>query len=406
MTYSPPKLICHSYYLLFGLLGSGIIPALTKRFEDTFALEHSQMGALLGSVAFAFALASIASGYLVDRYGPSRVLAIAMLGCAGAGALMWWAPTAGWFVAALLAFQGANGLSQSINGTVSALYGPRRSAGLNLLHGFQGIGRLLAPLAVLAAIGATGSWRLAFAVSAVVHLAWAGLFHHGLRGVVPTTLNGARFDLRGVGRVLSFRPIWIALAGFVALMGAEMAAITWVPDYLEREGGFSRDSALLALTCMMVGFTAARLLLGVRGRGVPLSLILAGAVAMVACYAGLVFLSAPWAIFAVTFVMGLAVGGWWPSLAAKLMDAVPEGHGVIGGLCNIACACGLLLFLTGIGRLGDAVGLRWALMVTPVSALAFAALYITFARTVDRRSALPAPLAAEPAPAEPAPVDP
>lgn len=65
------------YYMLFGLVGTGLLVPLVRSFEDTYGLTHGQMGTLTGACSLLFAAAALTGGYIFDRYGPRWVLSFA-----------------------------------------------------------------------------------------------------------------------------------------------------------------------------------------------------------------------------------------------------------------------------------------------------------------------------------------
>ena len=68
------KAMCHSYYVLFGMVGIGILPGLIKNFEDTYGLSHTQIGTLMGIGSILNVVCSLIAGLLYDRYGAHSVL--------------------------------------------------------------------------------------------------------------------------------------------------------------------------------------------------------------------------------------------------------------------------------------------------------------------------------------------
>ena len=43
------KILCHSYFMVFGMVGHAAVAPLVKSIEDTYGFSHTWMGALLGS---------------------------------------------------------------------------------------------------------------------------------------------------------------------------------------------------------------------------------------------------------------------------------------------------------------------------------------------------------------------
>lgn len=139
--------VCLLSYVVFDMLGTGMIPGIVMSFETTHGLSHSLMGTFLGIASGCAGLSGTVSGILADRYGAPRMLAFSM-GAISLGALgIAFVPVKWGAVAALLFFVSANATTVPVNGLIVKLFGSTGSRGINLLHGLQGVGRLLAPLA-------------------------------------------------------------------------------------------------------------------------------------------------------------------------------------------------------------------------------------------------------------------
>ena len=162
----PQKIVCHSSYLVFGLVGYGMLPPLVRPIEAAWDLSHSRMGVLLGMGNVVYAVASIIAGVFYDRFGARLVMAIAMAIAAVGAGCMAGAPVLWAFAAGLMIFVTGNATMQVVNPLVSKLYEPHSGRGIGLLHAFQSIERLLAPMLVVACLATFGSWQATLVVSA------------------------------------------------------------------------------------------------------------------------------------------------------------------------------------------------------------------------------------------------
>jgi len=372
------KAICHSYYLLFGLVGLGLLPPLIKSFEDSYQISHTTMGIVLGVGAVVMSLASLGAGAWYDRQGGRAPLSATMAFCAALALGIYFAQSVVPFIVLLLAFHIANGLGAVVNPLVAKLYAGERARGMSLLHAFQGVGRLLAPMLVAACITLSGQWRAAFVVSAILFGIWFALVWFGLKETPQQVRNpqehGSSFDAVGV---LRDRVVVLGTTGFFFLSGCELNLMTWLPNFLESETQFGKTDALTALTAMMLGYTAIRLVLGVRQSRVTNLHIASSAIVLAAAFWLVTKVGDPYLLYSLAFLIGLCFGPYWPALAAVVYDYIPSGHGTLTGLLNIAGTAGAFVFVSAVGVLGDIVGLRYGLLIAPVCGILFATAYCT-----------------------------
>jgi len=369
------KAICHSYYLLFGLVGVGLLPPLVKSFEDSYGISHTTMGIVLGVGAVVLALASLGVGVWYDRRGGRAALSATMLLCAVSALGIYFTRSVVAFVALLLAFHLANGLGSVVSPLVAKLYAEERTRGMNLLHAFQGVGRLLAPMLVAACIALSGQWRAAFVVSAVLFGIWFPLVWFGLKET-PQVRSRQHHDTSfGAIAALHDRVVMLGVAGFFVLSGCEMTLMTWLPNFLESETQFGKTEALTALTAMMLGYTAIRIVLGLRRSRVTSLHIALSAIVLAAAFSLATKVSDQYLLYCLAFLMGLCFGPYWPSLAAAIYDYIPWGHGTLTGLFGIGSTTGAFVFVSAVGVLGDIVSLRYGLLIAPVCGILFAIAY-------------------------------
>jgi fucose permease len=245
------------------MFGLGLMPALIKNVEETFGFTHARMGLWMGLSSICFSMAALLGGAFYDRWGAGMAMSGVLVLSAVAAVCIAFAPVAGAFVAALLFFNFANGMGSFVNPLVGRFYRRDHARGINLLHAFQGLGRLLGPVVVWLCLLVTGRWQSTFLVAAGAFTVWLVVAFVGFRDLslhhpVPPAPHPER---KGPAR----RPdltLLLGLSGFIFYVGCEVVLIIWIPNFLESEAGFPKSQALLALTLLVAGMTATRLILG------------------------------------------------------------------------------------------------------------------------------------------------
>jgi len=384
------KAICHLYYVFFGMVGGGIVigAGLVKVFEDDFGLSHGGVSRLLGLGYVVYWLASIAGGRAYDRSGARLVLVwtaiICMLGALG----IWLSKSLLMFITMVMLFLGGNGLGVIVNALAARLYEAERTRGINLLHAFQGLGRLVAPL-LAALMIQTASWRACFLVSGICFAVMTCVFHAGLSDLpkqAPKQRAGHASSAELVRTLLDPRAM-LGFLGFVFLSGLESCAVVWLPNYFESEAGFTKQTALFSLTVQTAGYVAIRLALGLRrdlaGRG----FVTATFGLCIASFFAVLHARSLAALYVSNFLLGLAMGGYWPSQAALVYDLVPGEHGVLTGLISTGSIVGGVILVNISGWLGDTITLKRSLLVIPFSTVAYAACYWGLWAVAGRRRA-------------------
>jgi len=357
-------------------VGSGLLPPLIKSFEDGYGISHTTMGIVLGVGAVVMSLTSLAAGAWYDRQGGRAPLSTTMAFCAASALGIYFTQTVVPFVVLLLAFHIGNGIGTVVNPLAAKLYAQERARGMSLLHAFQGVGRLLAPMLVAACIALSGQWRVAFVVSAILFGIWFPLVWFGLKDTSQHVRNPQEhdpsFDVVGV---LRDRVVVLGTIGFFFLSGCELNLMTWLPNFLESETHFGKIDALTALTAMMIGFTIIRFVLGVRRLRVTSLHIVLSAIVLAAAFWLITNVGDRYLLYSLAFLMGVCFGPYWPSLVAVIYDYAPWGHGTLTGVLNIAGTAGSFVFVSAVGVLGDIVGLRYGLLISPVCGILFATAY-------------------------------
>src|SRR3954462_2357819 len=140
-----------------GLLGVGW-PSIRR----TFDLPLDALGALLIAAMVGYTLASLSSGWVVERIGVGRLLALSCL--LTASGLFGYALAPSWAVMVALgmvAGLGAGAIDAGLNGYVALQHSPRL---LSWLHACFGVGAATGPAIMSAVLEAGHPWRLGYAI--------------------------------------------------------------------------------------------------------------------------------------------------------------------------------------------------------------------------------------------------
>jgi fucose permease len=355
--------------IVMALLGA-ILPALSAR----IGIDLAQAGTLFLVMNACILATSLGLGPLMDRFGmkPPLVIGAAL---AGAGlalvALAQHYEALAWGVALL--GLGGGALNSAGNTLVADLHeAPEaRSAALNLLGVFYGIGALVIPLAIglLLELAELTSILLAATLLCLAVAARNALV------ALPPPKHERQLALGEVLRFLRepFLLVFAALLFFQS--GNEFVAGGYATSFLVREAGFSIQAASWALAGYWAALMLARLVLSrvaLRMNGTRLLILCA--LASAAGTALLAFSRHPaLSVLAVAWI-GAGLAGIFPTALGIVGARYPGFTGTVFGLLLTAALTGGMLLPWLTGQVGEAHGLRPALVVVAVQFLVIAAL--------------------------------
>ncbi|MBK0870198.1 MFS transporter [Saccharopolyspora sp. HNM0986] len=229
--------------------------------QDEFGISTTQYGAISSAFAVGYMVFTFLSGFLVDRFGPRRVLLTAIVLFSLATALI---PLAGGF-AGLLLIRMVLGVGEApalpgATRLVSSWLPPREQGlALSLIGGVAVSGSLLigGPL-LTQLIGLTG-WRGMFWVMGCVGVVWALLAFWLLRntpGQSPYAGDRERAHIAGgrgntsdalprvanQGGLLANWNLWLVAIGFFSWGFMFWGFMFWLPEYFQRTHGLSIES--------------------------------------------------------------------------------------------------------------------------------------------------------------------
>jgi ACS family D-galactonate transporter-like MFS transporter len=306
-------------------------------------MSATALGVLLSSFAWTYTAMLMPAGWLVDRFGAKRVLAIAFvcwsLACAGMGL------STAFF--ALIGFRLLLGMAEAplypvAHATMAQAFSERRRG---LATAIYSKGASLGP-----AIGAiVGSWLL-------LKYGWSEMFLIvGLSSLIfvvpwlkfaPATLNVGRpnsgkTDVATIRQLLRKRAVWGVSIGYFGFLYLYYIYVTWLPTYLAKARGLSTSeiawmSSVPFLVSLIAGPASGFIADGLIAKGHSQTLVRKSAIA-IGLVLGAMIIPAAFApdaqTAAIFFVIALAGQAVSAAAMLALPSAIaPNGHaGFVGG---------------------------------------------------------------------------
>ena len=346
----------------------GNLATAAPMMQDELHLSASQLGILLSAFYYGYVVCMPAMGWLAERYGAKRVLAV--------GVTIWSVSTlttgfAGSFMT-LLALRVLLGVGESVAFPCASkvLAHAVEVSRLGVANGILSFGYLLGP-AVGTLLGGylmtVFGWRPVFIVFGAVSLVW--LWPWSRVGISPPAAPRqlAADHQPSFPQILRRRELWGASLGHFASNYGYYFIVSWLPFYLIKSRGFSMGSMvaiaswaylLNALSALTMGWLADRWIRA--GRSPTLvykGIMAANHIAGIACMIGMVMLPAAGSIAAL-FVFEIVSGCSYPGLfAIPQILAGPRASARWVGVQNAAGNVAGLIAPAITGVLVDQTGL-------------------------------------------------
>ncbi|MGN6317106.1 MFS transporter [Trinickia sp.] len=150
------------------------VSTAASAFGAELHLTHTQIGFVFSAFAYPYLIIQVAGGWVGDRFGPRRTLAICGIVWAGATILTGLATGFASMIAARLLLGLGEGATfpTATRAMSNWLPASQRGFAQGITHAASRIGNAVAPPLIVSLMVAT-SWRGAFIVTGVVSLAWA-----------------------------------------------------------------------------------------------------------------------------------------------------------------------------------------------------------------------------------------
>lgn len=368
--------------------------------QDELRLSASQLGILLSAFYYGYVVCMPAMGWLAERYGAKRVLAV--------GVTIWSVATlttgfASGFIA-LLALRVLLGIGESVAfPCASKVLSQAVEAGrLGVANGIMSFGYLLGP-AVGTLLGGylmtVFGWRTVFMVFGAMSLLWLWPWSR-VEISKPAAPAPSSVDSQpSFPQILQRRELWGASLGHFASNYGYYFIVSWLPFYLVKSRGFSLGSMvaiaswaylLNALSALAMGWCADRWIRAGRSPTIVYkSIMAANHLAGITCMIGMVMLPAAGSIAAL-FVFEIISGCSYPGLfaipqiiagprASARWVGVQNAAGNVAGLIAPAIT-GVLVDRTGLFNVAFALAagvnflglIGWVLMLPRIAPIQWA----------------------------------
>ena len=324
-----PELTAVARWSIVGLLAAalfinyvdrGAVPTAAHLIQDELGLSEGQLGVLFSAFFWTYSILQIPVGWVAERYGAQRVLAVGLALWACATMLVGLAHS----FAALLLLRLLLGVGESASfPCASKLLAAAVPVGsLGFANGIVAFAYQFGP-AVGAYCGglimAQYGWRAAFWVFGSLSLLWLMPWSRVRlpRALVATSAA----DGPPLSAILRQPSLWGTALGLFSSNYSFYFLLNWLPFYVVRERGFSTSematlagSAYLvsAISSIIAGWAIDRFVRSGRANLAYKSVMVVAHTGTVACMLGIAFASQPWAIagiFAYQVLSGAASAG-------------------------------------------------------------------------------------------------
>ena len=369
--------------LTFGIvlttLGA-VLPSVIER----FGIDKAQAGSLFLLMTFGILAGSLVFGPMVDRYGYKGMLMLAtILILAGLEGIAF-APSMAMLRAsiALIGFGGGI-VNGGTNALVADISSEGKTANLNLLGVFFGIGAVGVPFLLATLSGSFTHKALIATVGALVVIPMVLI----AATAFPDPKQPQGFPIAAAGK-LAKDPL-LLLMGLMLFLesGMEITVGGWTSTFVNEELKVPAQRALIILSLYWLGMMLARLVLGtilksaspVRVMFTCIAVGLAGALMLLATNSVTV------AAFGV-FMLGVGFAATFPTVLGFVGERYAELSGTAFSLTIAMALCGGMLLPWLAGVLGGQYGMRGSFTIVPVALIALAALLAILSRTLRRTS--------------------
>jgi MFS transporter, FSR family, fosmidomycin resistance protein len=305
-----------------------VLPPLFPLVKDALAVSYTELGLVMAIMFTISGFAQVAAGFVVDRFGPQRVLpaGIALIGLASVAAGL----AQGFWT--LLPFAVLLGLGNSVfhpadYAVLSARVTPKRMAKAYGVHSVMGtFGWAAAPVTMIALAEHFG-WRTALIAAGLAGIAFAALISLERRELNAESHHSQHAEHHD-WRLLMTAPILACFLYFALLAMAQGGTQNFLPTLLPLVQGISYAAAASATTMYLIGSAAGNVAGGFiadatphHARIVGAGLAGAGLLTLILGYATMPAVL----LFATVALTGFLTGATTPSRDMLVRAATPRG---------------------------------------------------------------------------------
>lgn len=388
MTSSPRRLMWAGFLGIFvwgsiaGLLGA-ILPGLRER----AGISLAESGVVFVALSSGLVVASLLAGFLLDKIGKKKVLC-------GAVALVVFALVTLEFARALLpllalAFLLGAGGSAVVTGAhalIADLNPGHRSAALNLLDFFFGVGAFVTPFAIVPLQRSGGLGAVLFALAALAALVLVYLLTVSL----PPPVHAKEFSLAEAAHVLGSLRFWVPALLIFLYVGTEQSVWDWQVTYFMKQLQMDNIESARVLSIFPIAIMLGRLLNNWLLRRIAAQpVLIVSAAGAAACFALILSTHDAQAASLGLFVAGLFMASVFPTTLGVLSGRFPEMSGTALGLAITGGWLGSVAISPSFGFVAHRTDFWTAYLVVVASATAMIVVAVALWR--QGPAAAPAP---------------
>ncbi len=240
----------------------GSISVALPIIQKEFNLAPELVGLLLSAFFWTYALMQIPVGWLIDKFGPRKVVTAS---CIGWGAATAASGMAGGFLSMFIARLGIGVTEAGVmpaGGKLNALWMHKkeRGRGATILDAGAPLGAGLGGIIITGLITTTGSWRMAFIIAGIATVLMGAAVwwyvrdnprqHPGVNEAEAQYIESSHAEedalavqegakgKRALLPYLKFRSFWAMCLGWLGFNGVFYGLLTWGPLYLAQDKGF------------------------------------------------------------------------------------------------------------------------------------------------------------------------
>jgi fucose permease len=365
---------------ILAILVYGLIAPMLGALMPGYALTAAQSGNLTMINALGLVIASLCAGPVIDKTGNKPALLAGLFLVTGS---LFAAPNAGGYGGLLVVYcilgLGGGIVVTGANTLVGALEPSRRGSALNFLNLFFGLGGILT---TYAASHLFTPIVLCYSIAALTLLTL--LVNAGAK--MPGPSGTSSFNVGEMSALIS-TPALILLSIFLFLyVACEVGIWNWLNTYLQRERGFSANSAGSVVSYgfafgILVGrVVVSRILVKVRA----LTVTLAAAILISITTFLMLRLDSQVAVTIAVFCAGLSCAPVFPTTLAIVGDTFRRGTATATGIAITCGWIGLAVSSVVVGAIAKSSGLNTALLLIPAFGLLMIVVNLVL-RSVARR---------------------
>jgi MFS family permease len=252
-----PVVLLLAAVLFLNYVDRGALPTAASLIQTDLRLTSSQLGMLMSAFFWTYAIIQIPMGWLAERYGAPRVLAIGLAIWALATTLF--GVTSSFVLLLILRLMLGIGESVGFPSTSKILAQTVPSESLGTANGIIAFAYLLGPAAGIYFGGLlieALSWRAIFVVFGLLSLIWLWPWSRVRIQPLATAGGGAdaaQGDVATLGMILRTRSLWGSGLGHFSSNYTFYFMLSWLPYYLVKERGFSNlEMSQLASSAYLV----------------------------------------------------------------------------------------------------------------------------------------------------------